>query len=209
MKIIQGTALIILLLFNSSLLAADWMVGGSLGVAWGDADSVTLNNELVDRGINASVSGIDNSRMTGQLFFGYEYMPRWGVELGYVDLGDVEASISGTLTGINDYFTIGQDIYPQTATGWQLSSIYRYPVSGKFQWTGRVGVYNWTTDYTLNTATASQKVSEDGIDILFGIGMEIGSWIKHGGIVSQVNWDRYKVNDEAIDVLGFGVSYRF
>lgn len=209
MKIIQGTGLMFLLLFSSTSLAADWMVGGSLGIAWGDADSASLNSELVERGINATVSDIDNSRMTTQLFLGYEYMPRWGVELGYVDLGDVEAAINGTLTGISDYFTFGQDIYPQTATGWQLSSIYRYPVSGQYQWTGRVGVYNWTTDYTLNTPTNSQNVSEDGIDIIFGIGMEIGRWIKHGGIVGQINWDRYSVNDESIDVLGFGVSYRF
>lgn len=209
MKIIQVTGLMFLLLFSRSLIAADWKVGGSFGVAWGEADSATLNSELVDRGINATVGGIDNTRMATQFFVGYEYMPHWGVELGYVDLGDVEADINGTLSGINDYFTIGQDIYPQTATGWQVSSIYRYPVSGKFQWTGRIGVYNWTTDYTLNTTTASQNVSEDGTDIIFGIGIEIGRWIKHGGIVGQLNWDRYSVNDETIDILAFGVSYRF
>jgi len=206
---IQSTGLIILLLLSSSLQAANWMVGGSIGLAQGEADSVSLSNELINRGINASIGDIDDSRTMSQLFIGYEYIPRWGIELGYVDLGDVEASINGTLTGINDYFTIGQDLYPQTATGWQLSSIYRYPVSGKFQWTGRLGAFNWTTDYILKTATNSQEVNQDGTDIIFGIGIELGSWIKRGGFVSQFNWDRYRVNDESIDVLGFGVSYRF
>jgi len=209
MKNIQIISLATLLIINSATLAGQWMVGGSLGLALGSADSDELNNELVSRGINATISGVDNSRLMTQIFAGYEYAPRWGVEIGYVDLGDVSASINGTITGINDYFAIGQDIYPQTATGWQLSSIYRYPVSGSLQLTGRVGVYNWTTDYTLETNTVSQDVSEDGTDIIYGVGLESASWIKQGGIVSQLNWDRYSINGETIDVLAVGVSYRF
>jgi len=209
MKNRQIVSLAILLLINGSALSGQWMIGGSLGQAWGSADSGELNNELVGRGINATISGIDNNRIMTQVFAGYEYLPRWGIELGYVDLGDVSASINGTISGINDYFATGQDIYPQTATGVQLSSVYRYPVSGSLQLTGRVGVFNWTTDYTLETNTVSQDVSEDGTDIIYGIGVESGSWIRHGGIVSQLNWERYKINGETIDVLSVGVSYRF
>jgi len=209
MKNIQIVSLATLLFINGSTLAGQWMVGGSLGMALGSVDSGELNNELVVRSINATISGVDNSRIMTQIFAGYEYTSRWGVELGYVDLGDVSASINGTSTGIDDYFSIGQDIYPQTATGWQLSSIYRYPVSGSLQLTGRVGVFNWTTDYTLETNTDSQDVSDDGTDIVYGVGVESASWIKQGGIVSQLNWDRYSINGEIIDVLAVGVSYRF
>jgi len=209
MKNIQIVSLATLLFINGSTLAGQWMVGGSLGMALGSVDSGELNNELVVRSINATISGVDNSRIMTQIFAGYEYTSRWGVELGYVDLGDVSASINGTSTGIDDYFSIGQDIYPQTATGWQLSSIYRYPVSGSLQLTGRVGVFNWTTDYTLETNTDSQDVSDDGTDIVYGVGVESASWIKQGGIVSQLNWDRYSINGETIDVLAVGVSYRF
>ena len=209
MKRISIVAFIALLFISGSSLAGQWMIGGSLGIAWGSADSGELNNELVGRSINATISDIDNNRFMTQIFAGYEYMSRWGIELGYVDLGDVSASINGTITGINDYFATGQDIYPQTATGLQLSSVYRYPVSGSLQLTGRVGVFNWTTDYILETNTVSQNVSEDGTDIIYGIGVESGSWIKQGGIVSQLNWERYSINGETIDVLAIGVSYRF
>jgi len=209
MKNIQMTGFIILLLINSSALAGQWMVGGSLGMAWGNASGGELNDQLLSRGINATINNIDSNRIMAQIFAGYEYLPRWGVELGYVDLGDVSASINGTITGVNDYFARGQDIYPQTATGWQLSSVYRYPVSGSLQLTGRVGVFNWTTDYTLESNTVSQDVNEDGTDISFGMGLESASWIKQGGIVRQLNWERYSINGENIDVLTIGVSYRF
>ncbi len=209
MKKKQVTGYIFLLLFSGVAQAGDWIIGASVGMAWGEADSASLNQQLVGRGINATVSGIDSSRVTTQFFVGYEYLPRWGVELGYVDLGDVEADINGTLSGINNYFTSGQDIYPQTATGWQISSIYRYPVSGMFQWSGRIGLYSWDTDYTLQSPVNSQNVSEDGMDAIYGLGLEIGQWIKRGGIVGQVNWDRYSINGESIDVLSFGASYRF
>jgi len=209
MKNVQIAGFIILLLINSTASAGQWMVGGSLGMAWGEADGSELNKDLVGRGINATINNVDNNRVMAQIFAGYEYISRWGVELGYVDLGDVSASINGTVTGIEDYFAVGQDIYPQTATGWQLSSIYRYPVSGSLQLTGRVGVFSWTTDYTLQTNTASQDVSEDGTDIVYGVGLESANWIKQGGVVSQFNLDRYSINGEDINVLTIGVSYRF
>jgi len=209
MKRIQIVCLITLMFINGSTLAGQWMVGGGLGIAWGGEDSAELNNDLLDRGINATISDVDSNRIMMQIFAGYEYLPRWGVELGYVDLGDVSATINGTITGVNDYFEIGQDIYPQTATGWQLSSVYRYAVSGSLQLTGRVGVFSWTTDYTLETNTVAQDVNEKGTDIIYGVGLESGRWIKQGGIISQLNWERYSINGEAINVLVFGVSYRF
>jgi len=209
MKNVHITGFIILLLINSSATAGQWMVGGSLGMAWGNASSSELNNELLNRGINATINNIDSNRIMAQIFVGYEYLPRWGVELGYVDLGDVSASINGTITGINDYFSTGQDVYPQTATGWQLSSVYRYPVSGSLQLTGRVGVFNWTTDYTLESNTVSQDVNEEGTDISLGLGLETANWIKQGGIVTQFNWDRFSINGESINVLAVGISYRF
>lgn len=209
MKIKQAAGLITLLLINGSVMADQWMVGGSLGLAFGDASGSELNNQLTDRGISATVGGIDAERTMLQLFAGYEYLPRWRVELAYVDLGDVEAAINGTISGINSYFTSGQDIYPQTATGWQLSSVYRYSMSGRLQLTARLGIYNWTTDYTLESATRSLAVSESGTDLSYGIGLETGRWIMAGGIVGQVNLDHYSINNEAINVLAVGVSYRF
>lgn len=209
MKSTQVAGLIILLFINYSVQAGQWMIGGSLGVARGGASSGELNGELESRGINATISDVDSNRVMAQIFAGYEYTSRWGVELAYVDLGDVSASINGTITGVNNYFANGQDIYPQTATGWLLSSVYRYPVSGQLQLTGRLGVYSWATDYTLQTNIASQDISEDGTDISYGIGLESGSWIKRGGIVGQLNWERYSVNGETVDILALGVSYRF
>ncbi|MDH5570280.1 MAG: porin family protein [Gammaproteobacteria bacterium] len=209
MKKIQTTSLIILLLISGSARTGQWLVGGSLGMAFGNTRSSELNNQLTARGINGVVSGVDDIRKMMQIFAGYEYMPRWRIELAYVDLGDVEASFNGTINGINDYFTSGQDIYPQTATGWQLSSVYRHSVSGRLQLTGRLGIYNWTTDYTLQAATRLQGVSESGTDLSYGIGLETGRWIMAGGIVGQVNLEHYSINDEAINVLAVGVSYRF
>jgi len=209
MKKIQTTCFIILLLISGSALAGTWMIGGSLGMAWGDADAASLNSELNNRNINAAISKVESSRSVVELFAGYEFLPRWGVELAYVDLGDVKATINGTIAGVNDYFASGRDVYPQTATGWQLSGVYRYPLTGMLQLTARMGVYSWTSDYTLLAGTSSQDVSQEGTDISYGVGFETGRWIQQGGIVGQFYWERYSINSEAIDVLSLGVSYRF
>jgi len=209
MNKIQLTSLIILLSIYVPSQAGRWNIGASVGRAWGDAESSELNSRLSNAGISASINSIDNERTMTEIFAGYEFTPRWGAELSYVDLGEVAASINGTITGINDYFDSGRDIYPQTATGWRLSGVYRYPLGGKTQLSAEAGAFNWTTDYTLQAGTRTREVDEDGIDISYGVGVEFGQWILEGGVVGQVNWKRYTVNDETIDVLAFGVSYRF
>lgn len=168
-----------------------------------------LNNDLLSRNISAQASSNDVKRMAQQLFVGYDFMPNWGVELGYVDLGDVEVSISGTIQGLNDFRDQAEDIYPQTAKGWQLSGVYHHPISGKFQFISKAGIYQWTSDYTLDVGTTPRNVSEDGTDFSIGFGFEAGRWIAQSGFVGRVNWDLYQVDGESVNVIALGVSYRF
>ena len=185
------------------------MVGGNLGIATGEADTNTLNNNLLSRGINAQASSSDVKRRAQQLYIGYDFIPSWGVELAYVDLGDVEVSINGTVLGVDTFLDQAENIYPQTAKGWQLSGVYRYPFSGKLQLMGKAGIYQWTSDYTLELGTIPREVSEDGVDFSIGFGMEAGQWIMQSGFVGHINWQFYQIDGELIDFVALGVSYRF
>jgi hypothetical protein len=209
MKKILTTSLMILLLISGPALASKWMVGGSIGAAVGKTDENEMNQELIDKLINARIGGVDNERLTGRLFVGYEFTPRWGVELGYVDLGETSAYVEGTSTGINNYFADGQYVYPQTAKGLDLSGIYRYPVNGMFQLTAQAGVYAWNSEYTVDTNFGSRDVSNTGFDLTYGLGVEVGRWIRRGGFVGQFNWNQYQVNSQYIQTWTAGVSYRF
>jgi len=199
----------VLVLLSGSAQAGRWLVGGNFGIVTGEQDTGALNGDLLSRNISATVTSSDVERTSQQLYVGYDFMPNWGVEFGYVDLGDVEVSINGTIQGISDFIDQAEDIYPQTAEGWQLSGVYRYPISGKLQFMGKAGIYQWTTDYTLDFGTIPRNVSEDGTDFSIGFGLEAGRWITQSGLVGLVNWDLYQVDGESINVIALGVAYRF
>jgi hypothetical protein len=112
--------------------AGDWTVGGSLGRAQGDTAASELNNQLSAQGLNATASSSEDSRTAWQLYVGYDYTRAWGVEAGYVDLGKVKTSFSGTTTDIDTFLASASDIHPQTAQGWQLSGHFRYPLGERF-----------------------------------------------------------------------------
>lgn len=198
-----------LVLLSGSAQAGRWLAGGSFGIAIGETDMDALNEELLSRNINAVATSADVKRTAQQLYVGYDFLPNWGVELGYVDLGDVEASINGTIQGLTDFLDVAEDIYPQTAEGWRLSGVYRYPVSGKLQLNGKAGIYQWATDYTLDFGTIPRDISEDGTGFSIGLGLEAGQWIMRSGFVGLVNWDLYQVDGESINVIALGVAYRF
>jgi len=182
-----------------------WWVGGNIGSARGDTNASDLNNQLTDQGLNATASS-DDSRKAWQLFLGYQDTPTWGVELGYVDLGEVDTSISGSVTDINAFLASVDDIHPQTAQGWQLSGVYRYPIKQHIWLVLRGGILDWSSKYKLKAAGASRTVKSSGKSGTYGLGaeMEMNEVTR-----ASINYGRYSVDGESISVLSAGVSYRF
>ena len=209
MRIVFRSMLVILLLLSEQALAGRWLIGASVGIASGEKDTDTLNADLMSRNINAQASSSDVQRMTQQFYIGYDFTSNWGMEFGYVDLGEVEVSVSGTVIGVAAFLDQAEDVYPQTAEGWKLSGVYRYPVSGEFQLMAKAGAYQWTSDYILQIGAVSRDVSEEGTGFSLGFGLEAGKWIMQSGFVGLLSWDLYRVDRESVNVLAIGVSYRF
>jgi OOP family OmpA-OmpF porin len=194
--------------------AGEWSVGASLGWAQGDTGTGDLNKELASSGLDASATSSDDTRSAWRLYFGYDYTPNWGVEAAYVDLGDVETTFSGTTTDIDAFLGASDDVHPNTAQGWQLSGVYRRALGllPQLQATARLGVLAWTSEYTLKGGTTSRTVDESGTDLSFGLGLELGldrlAWMPPG-FFAHLDWDRYDIDEEPIDLLSLGLSYRF
>ena len=212
-RLVTITALASLLLGNEAM-AGMWSVGGSLGWATGDTGSGELNRDLAASGLDAKVSSSDDTRGTWQVYLGYDYTENWGVEVAYVDLGEVETTFSGTAADVDAFLASSAEVHPNTAQGWQLSGVYRHPLKylPQFRAVARVGVFVWASEYTLKGNTVSRNVDEDGIDPSFGLGLELGldriDWMPQG-FVTHIDWDRYEVDGEAVDALSLGLSYRF
>jgi hypothetical protein len=173
-----------------------------------------LSRELAARGLDARATSSDDARGGWQLHFGYDYTPNWGVEVAYVDLGEVETTFKGTASDIDAFLSSSSDIHPNTAQGWQLSGIYRHPLDylPQLEATARLGVLSWSSEYSLHGVSASRTVDESGTDLSYGLGLALGldalAWMP-AGFVASLDWDRYDIDGEPLDMLSLGLSYRF
>ena len=201
-------AVLVLLALNESALAGKWIIGGSIAATKSENDDALLNSQLEASGLNATAKTEDDIRIRWQLYGGYDFAERWGVELGYMDLGKVETTFTGTTVDIDAFLNSAQDIHPQTAQGWLVSMTHYFPIDYGTRIKARIGIYNWEADYTLQGGNASKSVSQNGSDISYGIGIELGEWHTTGAI-GHLKWDHYNVEDKDFEVIAFGFSFGF
>ena len=190
----------------AQVCAASWSIGGGIGIASGDADATALNNQLTAEGVNATASNTKANRTGKQLFVGYQYTKDLGVTLGYVDLGQVNTIISGSVSDINAFLSSVSEIHPSTAQGWQLSANYKHKIEPTISLVARAGVFDWQTKYTLQTTGASFTVNDSGVSGTLGFGIE--QEIKKDTRLS-FNYDSYKIDGEIISIIGMRMSVNF
>lgn len=195
-----------LLLPLAQAVAGTWTVGGNLGYALGDANATSLNQKISSMGLNASATNNAQNRKNWQAYVGYQYTPKWGLEIGYVDLGRVETTFTGTIADFDTFITTVQNIHPQTAQGWQASASYRYSVDKDSNAVLKVGVLDWTNRYTLASTSVTRTFNNNGISGVIGLGFEtklIDKWL------FNVNLSRYNIDGEPVSIVDLGLLYRF
>jgi hypothetical protein len=214
MRQLGYTLSLVTLLTPASGQAVDLSFGANLGIAQGETGSGEINHQLSESGLDAHASSSDDHRTAWQIRLGYAFTPNWGLELSYVDLGDVETTFSGSAADIDSFLSASSDIHPNTADGLLISGVYRHPFGSLTSLNGvvRAGAFIWSSEYRLNGITASRRVNENGTDLSFGLGLEL-SLDKLNEAASdftlQLGWDRYRIDKEQIDLLSLGLSHRF
>jgi hypothetical protein len=202
------TLMLILCLFSGSALAGKWVIGGSLATAKSNANDTLLNSQLAARGLNASASTESSIRLPWQLYAGYDFTEQWGAELSYLDLDKVKTTFIGAAVDIDTFLNSVQDIHPQTAQGWLVSLLHYIPIDYSTRVKTRIGLYNWGADYILQGGSVTKSVSQNGTDISYGLGLELGAWNRRG-FIGHLKWDFYNIGKEDVRVIAFGFSYRF
>lgn len=211
------TLLLILLLASAAVLGKErhyWSLDANLGLAHGETGARELTAQLADSGLDASAVSGDASRFAWQLRLGYSFTPRWGLEIGYVDLGEVETRISGATLDIDAFLAASRDIHQNTAQGILLGGVYRHPLGRIPQLEGvvRAGALVWRSDYDLVSASRTLEVEENGTGLSFGLGLSLGLdrlGSLPSGMAAQLEWQHFDLDGEGIDLISLGLSYRF
>lgn len=130
----------------------------------------------------------DDSDVGFKIFGGLKFNQYFAAEAGYVNLGEVSASFSG----------VGVEV---DADGFQLAAVGTYPIE-QFSLLGKVGIYFWD----LEASAGGTSISDDGTDIMFGIG---GAFHFTPQLSVRGEWERFDFDGDDVDFFSASIIYNF
>ncbi len=134
----------------------------------------------------------DDSRNGWKVYAGVPLSGHFGMEVGYLELGEIEAVISAPA-----------DSFPHTGSGFTLAATGHWPLADSgVTVLGRAGMFRWEETYSLGVLGT---VNEEGNDGFYGIGLE---WPVMG-VSTRLDVERYRVNSGDITMYSLGLTLPF
>ncbi len=141
-------------------------VDARYGVARTSVGASGLEQDFAAQGNSADVTAVDGDRDGYGLALGMALTERLAVEIGYLELGDVELRFSSPSTSID----LAQ-VHPESGDGFTAGLRYRYPLAAGFSAQARAGLFAWEGDYrTYRGAARVDDDAESEVDFYWGIG---------------------------------------
>ncbi len=199
-----GTAVLAALISQPTFAEGMGYIGATIGSSSVDDSSGDLDTALVATGFATASTNLDDSDTGFKIFGGYLYNENWGVEVGYMDLG--EFGFSGATTGpvVNYSGNIEVDT-------WYLAGVLNLPVADTIAINARAGFAFWdaSASVTAGTGGVSNTVSgsadDDGTDAIIGVGV---SFNVTDNMAIRVDYDRINTDDE-VDMFSAGLQMSF
>ncbi|MDC0476196.1 porin family protein [Alphaproteobacteria bacterium] len=182
----------------------------SLASAEGFYVSALYGSTSLDTGVDTVVGATLDEDDTGYAFvIGNEIDENMSIEGFYIDFG--EASLKGdsgdtfVLDGTTYVFNASATV-KATGTSMGVAGKLHFDMVEKLGGFVKFGMHSWDTEETLAVATASATSTDDGIDILMGIGAEYDVSEK---VAFVVGYDKYTLDDDDVTFLNGGIKVRF
>lgn len=160
---------------------AQGYVGAGAGITTSD-----LCNGISGPGVNC-----DDEDTGLKIFGGFKFSPNFAVEGAWIDLGEVSASGPGGSATAE-------------ADGFQLAAVGMIPFNPQWSIFGKLGAFMW--DASVNSNVPGANASDDGTDIMFGVG---AMWNFAERLGLRAEWERFDVDDEDVDFLSVGIQFNF
>ena len=159
------------------------------------------------------VTDFDDTSKSYWFELGYKIHPNWGIELGYVDLGNVSVSFTGQVDQleVESYLDKVSLSHPDSASGASIGVSYFYPLMDKLVLSGRAGAFFWEGDYStllkIKEGTFSyQHQSQNGTDLYLGMGLDYVP-AEHWAIGLALR--SYRLDGYHTDVVALSVGFAF
>ncbi|OGI59096.1 MAG: hypothetical protein A2809_03580 [Candidatus Muproteobacteria bacterium RIFCSPHIGHO2_01_FULL_61_200] len=136
---------------------------------------------------NTNLGACDDTGSGKKIFAGNQINDFFAYEFGYNDLGKrSDIGISAE------------------ATGFVVSLVGMIPIGDMFSISLRVGTFYWDED--IRNTNPALSGSDDGPNLTLGIGAHIPMGKR---FTARVEWERYDVNQDDINLLSAGIAYNF
>ena len=195
---------------NKFIVAAIAALVPSIASAEGFYVGALYGSTSIDTGVDTVVGATLDEDDTGYAFVvGNEIDENLSIEGFYIDFG--EATLKGdsgdtfALNGSSYVFTSSATI-EASATSMGVAGKVHFDMAEKLSGFFKFGMHSWDTEATIAVATASATTTDDGIDILMGIGAEYDVSEK---VAVVVGYDQYTLDDEDVTFLHGGLKVRF
>ena len=192
-----------------------WYFGGGIGS--GEVEVVGHNRSMMVAdffakegiGVTNASGGQPDDTDSFHFMLGYQFNDYFALEGSWYDLGETDGSFSAQLT--SDASTITGSLDSEYEAG-SFSLVGQYPVFKRVHVLAQAGLHYWRHESTIKGSNATASISasdtEDGTDLLYGVGVKVelgasiyllGSWTRFDGIESE----------EGIDVKSISLVYKF
>ncbi len=201
-------------IFSTSLIAACLLSAVSvshasegiyLGFNLGQASyDVTLNDFAVLNDGSLTSPSLGDTDSSYRFTIGYQLLPYFSLEGGYVDFGSFSATATSDGTGI---YKTGIFSTITSTDGFFIDVKGQIPINEQFSLYGTYGLLSWRSETVLSPSTETLEPNEhDDNDSFFGIG---GSFNIYDTLALNVDYTFYKLDELDVDVFSVGIQFGY
>jgi len=180
-------------------------VGFLLGNSNQEVSSSEVTSALNDAGFSDHKLEFDENSKITKLYGGFFFTPNVGVQLEYIDLGNIDIKAAGfpnTEEQKQEFTDVLERAIPSFGSGVALSMVGRFPIWGNFVIQDWVGIFGWKNEIDVNGVTGTS----DGVDLALGVSLE---YLLTDSLSARIEWERFNHDGDGINILGAGMTLYF
>lgn len=166
----------------------------------------------VDTGVTAvtGTASLDEDDFGAKIFVGVNINEFISVEAFYANLGEatLTANNGDTITFGGTTFAVGANNVKIAVDGvaYGIMPVFGYNVTEQFRPFAKVGIQRWDAEVTASSSAGNIVASDDGTDIMFGVGF---MFAVSDSIGFRAEFERIKFDDSDADFISAGVQFTF
>jgi long-chain fatty acid transport protein len=179
-----------------------------------DADASVVEGEVAAAGGTSNTMSVNKRSEGWKVFAGYQFTPHFGLEGGYVNLNDTTSTT--IVSGLPLDPAPARVVSTTAVDSWFLGATGTLALTENIDLFGKLGAHHWSSHFEVGNNNDRDSLppplpldrnsSDDGVDVYYGVG---ASYTLIEGLDLRAEWERFKVDEDDVDLITAGFAVRF